>query len=75
MATLKQIMARMQDMENEVISKTLFALLYGSYGTGKTTLIAGIAQRLMRQFGGRTLYLDSAEGFASTASRSRTPRT
>ena len=65
MATLKQIMARMQDMENEVISKTLFALLYGSYGTGKTTLIAGIAQRLMRQFGGRTLYLDSAEGFAS----------
>ena len=65
MATLKQIMARMQDMENEVISKTLFALLYGSYGTGKTTLIAGIAQRLMRLFGGGTLYLDSAEGFAS----------
>lgn len=65
MATLKQIMSRIQDMENEVISKTLFALLYGSYGTGKTTLIAGIAQQLMRQFGGRTLYLDSAEGFAS----------
>lgn len=65
MATLKQIMSRIQDMENEVISKTLFALLYGSYGTGKTTLIAGIAQSLMKIFGGRTLYLDSAEGFAS----------
>lgn len=65
MATLKQIMRRIQDMETEVISKTFFALLYGSYGTGKTTLIAGIAQNLMRLFGGRTLYLDSAEGFAS----------
>lgn len=65
MATLKQIMGRMQDMETEVISKTLFTLLYGSYGTGKTTLIAGIAKSLMRIFGGRTLYLDSAEGFAS----------
>lgn len=65
MATLKQIMSRIQDMETEVISKTLFALLYGSYGTGKTTLIAGIAQSLMGIFGGRTLYLDSAEGFAS----------
>jgi len=65
MATLKQIMSRMQDMETEVISKTFFALLYGSYGTGKTTLIAGIAKSLMKIFGGRTLYLDSAEGFAS----------
>lgn len=65
MATIKQIMSRMQDMETEVISKTLLTLLYGSYGTGKTTLIAGIAQSLMRIYGGRTLYLDSAEGFAS----------
>lgn len=65
MATLKQIMSRMQDMETEVISKNFFALLYGSYGTGKTTLIAGIAKALMKEFGGRALYLDSAEGFAS----------
>ena len=60
---LSKIMSRMQDMENEVIDKDFFALLYGSYGTGKTTLIAGIAQALRN--GGRILYLDSAQGFAS----------
>lgn len=63
MATLKQIMSRMQDMETEVIDKDFFALLYGSYGTGKTTLISGIAQALRGN--GRILYLDSAQGFAS----------
>lgn len=63
MATLKQIMGRMQDMETEVIDKDFFALLYGSYGTGKTTLIAGAAQALRGN--GRILYLDSAQGFAS----------
>lgn len=63
MATLAQIKARMQDMETEVISKTFFGLLYGGFGTGKTTLVAGIAQKLKGN--GRILYLDSAENFAS----------
>lgn len=68
MATpLSKILGRMQDMENEVIDKDFFALLYGSFGTGKTTLIAGIAQALRRLGGAdaRILYLDSAQGFAS----------
>lgn len=64
MATLKQLTARMQDMETEVISKNFFALLYGSYGTGKTTLISGVAKKLAGPTG-KILYLDSAEGFAS----------
>lgn len=63
MATLAQLKARMQDMETEVIDKTFFALLYGGFGTGKTTLVAGIAQKLRGN--GRILYLDSAENFAS----------
>ena len=62
-SSLSNILGRMQDMENEVIDKDFFALLYGSYGTGTTTLIAGIAQALRN--GGRILYLDSAQGFAS----------
>ena len=64
MATsLSKILGRMQDMENEVIDKTFFSLIYGGFGTGKTTLVAGIAQKLRGS--GRILYLDSAENFAS----------
>lgn len=63
MATLAQLKSRMQNMETEVIDKTFFSLLYGGFGTGKTTLVAGIAQKLRGK--GRILYLDSAENFAS----------
>jgi KaiC/GvpD/RAD55 family RecA-like ATPase len=62
---LAKIIGRMQDMETEIISKTFFGMIYGGFGTGKTTLVAGIARALMKNFGGRTLYLDSAENFAS----------
>lgn len=62
---LSKILSRMQDMEKENIQKTFFGLIYGGFGTGKTTLVAGIAQRLLRGTGGRALYLDSAENFAS----------
>lgn len=66
MATsLSKIIGRMQDMENEVIEKTFFGLIYGGFGTGKTTLVAGIAKALLKGSGGRALYLDSAENFAS----------
>lgn len=66
MATaLSKIIGRMQDMETEVITKTFFALIYGGFGTGKTTLVAGIARALLKILGGRALYLDSAENFAS----------
>ena len=63
--SLSKIMARMQDMEKEVIQKTFFGMIYGGFGTGKTTLVAGIARALAKQEGGRVLYLDSAENFAS----------
>ena len=62
-SSLSNILGRMQDMENEVIDKDFLALFYGSYGTGKTTLITGVAQALRGK--GRILYLDSAQGFAS----------
>lgn len=62
---LNKILARMQDMETEVIQKTFFGLIYGGFGTGKTTLTAGVAKSLLKNFGGRALYLDSAENFAS----------
>lgn len=64
--SLSKIMARMQDMETENIQKTFYGMIYGGFGTGKTTLTAGIARALLKVVGdGRALYLDSAENFAS----------
>lgn len=62
-ATLAKITGRIKDMERESIDKDLFALLYGSYGTGKTTLVQGIAQAIKGD--GRILYLDSSQGWVS----------
>lgn len=64
-ASLSKILDRMQDMETENIQKTFFGMIYGGFGTGKTTLTAGIARALLKDIGGRALYLDSAENFAS----------
>lgn len=63
--SLSKILSRMQDMETENIQKTFYGMIYGGFGTGKTTLTAGIARALLKEFGGRALYLDSAENFAS----------
>jgi energy-coupling factor transporter ATP-binding protein EcfA2 len=63
--SLATIMGRMQDLENQTVERKLFTVLYGPFGTGKTILAAGLAQKLMKQFGGRTLYLDSSDGWVS----------
>lgn len=62
-ASLAKILGRMTDIEHQDIKKDFFALIYGGYGTGKTTLIAGIAQALKGK--GRILYLDSSQGAAA----------
>lgn len=58
-------MSRMQDLENQTVERKLFTVLYGPFGTGKTILAAGLASKLMKKFGGRTLYLDSSDGWVS----------
>lgn len=63
--SLATIMGRMQDLEHSNPDRKLFTVLYGPFGTGKTILAAGLAQKLMKRFGGRTLYLDSSDGYVS----------
>lgn len=61
--TLTQILGRMSDVEHQKIDKTFLGLIYGSLGTGKTSLIAAIAQALKGS--GQILMLDSAQGAAA----------
>jgi len=62
-ASLSKILGRMSDIEHQQVKKDFFGLIYGGYGTGKTTLIAGIAQKLKGD--GRILFLDSSQGAAA----------
>lgn len=62
-ASLAKILGRMSDIEHQDVKKDFFGLIYGGYGTGKTTLVAGIAQALKGD--GRILFLDSSQGAAA----------
>jgi ABC-type dipeptide/oligopeptide/nickel transport system ATPase component len=55
----------MTDMENEVVDKELFAVLYGDSGVGKTVLTQAIAQALRARAGGRILFCDSSDGWVT----------
>lgn len=67
MATsLNEILGRMQDMSKEAVDHAFLGLLYGPYGTAKTTLAQWLAQSLIdTEAGDRIAYVDSGEGWVS----------
>lgn len=62
-AALKKFKSRIRDIETEVIEKKAAVLAYGDKGTGKTTAIQALAQKLKGD--GRILRLDSSDGWVS----------
>lgn len=62
-ANINKILGRMADIEHQKVEKTFFGLIYAGFGTGKTTLAAGIAQAIKGN--GQILFLDSAQGAAA----------
>lgn len=62
---LSTILSSIQDLENDEgdIKKDFFGIFFGGIGVGKTTLVAGLAQRLKGD--GKILYLDSANGWVT----------
>lgn len=62
-AALKRFQTRIRDIENEVVPKKAAIVAYGDKGTGKTTAIQALAQKLKGD--GRILRLDSSDGWVS----------
>lgn len=63
---LSSIIGRMTDLAVAPVDRTLLAMVYGSYGSGKTTTSVGLAQTLIdSEAGERILYVDSAAGWVS----------
>lgn len=62
-AALKKFTSRIRDIETETIEKKVAALAYGDKGTGKTTAVQALAQKLKGD--GRILRLDSSDGWVS----------
>ena len=64
--TLNNLLGRMTDLAVASVDRTLLALIYGSYGSGKTTTAVGLAQTLIDpEKDERILYVDSAAGWVS----------
>ena len=61
---LDSILNRMKNVDDEVIERDLIAMIYGESGAGKTTLVAGLAQKLKRK-GTKILLADSSDGWVS----------
>lgn len=61
--TPAKLLQRMQDMAEEQVTTDFTGLFYGPLGSGKTTLVMALAQRLAA--GGRILYFDSSDGWVS----------
>lgn len=62
-SSLQKIRDRIKDIELEVVEKEVTLLAYGDKGTGKTTALQGLAQKLKGE--GRILRLDSSDGWIS----------
>lgn len=62
-SSLQKLRDRIKDIELEVVEKEVTLLAYGDKGTGKTTALQGLAQKLKGE--GRILRLDSSDGWIS----------
>ena len=62
-SSLQKLRDRIKDIELEVVEKEATLLAYGDKGTGKTTALQGLAQKLKGE--GRILRLDSSDGWIS----------
>lgn len=62
-SALSKLKARIKDIENEVVPREAAVLAYGDKGTGKTTAIQALAQKLKGD--GKILRLDSSDGWIS----------
>lgn len=60
---LSKLRSRIKDVELEVVEKEVTLIGYGDKGTGKTTAIQGLAQKLKGD--GRILRLDSSDGWVT----------
>lgn len=66
MSTIEERLQELNDLGSSIDSTSgrLRAMLYGPIGSGKTTLAAGIAQKINRR-GKHTLFIDTSEGWES----------
>lgn len=61
--SINKLLERMQAVENEKIDRDFLFVCYGELGTGKTTLLAGIAQKIKGD--GEIIFGDSAQDAVS----------
>lgn len=62
--TVANLLSRMQDLDLQEVDRTFLGMLFGPYGSGKTTLAMWLAQNLISPTG-KIALVDSADGWVS----------